>query len=99
MTPSVSVVIPTYNLASFLPGAVEGVRAQGRDDLEIIVVDDGSTDGTPGVFEALADRPEAAFSYTDVTLRHPDGVDEDLACGIPVQPLLLQLLGGNLFAT
>ena len=34
-----------------------------------------------------------------MTLRRPDGVDEDLACGIPGQPLLLQLLGGNLFAT
>ena len=51
---SVSVVIPTYNLAQLLPGAVESVRAQAWPDLEIIVVDDGSTDDTPDVLERLS---------------------------------------------
>jgi glycosyltransferase involved in cell wall biosynthesis len=50
----VSVVIPTYNLARFLPEAVASVRAQVWPDLEIIVVDDGSTDDTPEVLERLA---------------------------------------------
>jgi glycosyltransferase involved in cell wall biosynthesis len=50
----VSVVIPTYNLAQFLPEAVESVRAQEWPDLEIIVVDDGSTDDTPALLERLA---------------------------------------------
>ena len=42
----VSVVIPTYNCAAYLPTCLEGVFAQTWRDLEVIVVDDGSTDGT-----------------------------------------------------
>lgn len=43
---SVSCVIPVFNGERFLPEAIESVLAQGRSDIEIIVVDDGSTDGT-----------------------------------------------------
>ncbi|MEN8148964.1 MAG: glycosyltransferase family A protein [Planctomycetota bacterium] len=44
--PRVSVVIPSYNRLHLLPEALGSVRIQDSDDLEILVVDDGSTDGT-----------------------------------------------------
>jgi len=55
-TPAVSVVIPVYNGERYLGEAVESVLAQTYDDFEIIVVDDGSTDGTVSVAEGFGDR-------------------------------------------
>jgi glycosyltransferase involved in cell wall biosynthesis len=53
--PRVSVVIPTYNRAHTVGDAVASVLAQRLDDLELIVVDDGSTDGTADVLSRVRD--------------------------------------------
>ena len=55
MPPSVSIIIPTFNRAAFLGEAVDSVCAQTTEDWELIVVDDGSTDATPGVMAAFRD--------------------------------------------
>lgn len=53
--PRVSVVLPTYNQADYLRRAIDSVLAQTWADLELLVVDDGSTDATPGVLAAVTD--------------------------------------------
>ncbi|KQT58462.1 hypothetical protein ASG52_21625 [Methylobacterium sp. Leaf456] len=50
-----SVVIPVFNGADRLAQAVASVRAQLRDGDEIVVVDDGSTDGTPALIRTLGE--------------------------------------------
>ncbi len=46
MSPKVSVCIPTYNRKDYLKEALESVFAQTYKDYEVVIVDDGSTDGT-----------------------------------------------------
>ncbi len=53
---SISVIIPTYNYARFLGEAIDSVLAQTLPPLEIIVVDDGSTDDTTELLAAYGDR-------------------------------------------
>lgn len=50
--PRVSVVLPTFNRARFLPEALASIRAQTWSDWDLIVVDDGSTDDTEAVVAA-----------------------------------------------
>jgi glycosyltransferase involved in cell wall biosynthesis len=55
--PTVSVVLATYNYAQFLPESVRSVLDQTFGDLELIVVDDGSTDDTAVVLERFGHEP------------------------------------------
>ena len=45
----VSIIVPAYNAERWLPAAVRSVLAQTEQDWELVLVDDGSTDATPGL--------------------------------------------------
>jgi hypothetical protein len=52
--PEVSVVIPIYNRAAYLPRALDSVLAQDFTDFEVVCVDDGSTDGSLKILKKYA---------------------------------------------
>ena len=56
MRPIVSVIMPTYNRASLLPKAIDSVFSQNYPDIELIVVNDGSTDNTEEALEPYRDK-------------------------------------------
>lgn len=58
MEPLISVIVPVYNVEAYLDACLESVTCQSYRGLEIIVVDDGSTDGSGAVCDRWAERDE-----------------------------------------
>ena len=54
--PQVSVVIPVWNGERYLREAIESVLEQSLESFEVVVIDDGSTDGTSGILEEYANN-------------------------------------------
>ncbi len=54
--PAVSIVVPCYNVEAFLPEVLDSILGQTLENIEVICVNDGSTDGTLGVIESYAAR-------------------------------------------
>lgn len=55
-TPWLSVIVPTYNGAAYLEAALDSIAAQRDPRVEVVVVDDGSTDATLAIAESFGDR-------------------------------------------
>lgn len=75
----ISIVIPVYNGERFLREAVDSVRSQSCSEWELIVVDDGSTDGTASVMTQYTDDNRIKFiqkENTGVTQTRWRGVEE-----------------------
>jgi glycosyltransferase involved in cell wall biosynthesis len=53
-SPLLSVLVPMHDAGRYVAEAIESIRAQGRSDMEILVVDDGSEDDGPAIVRALA---------------------------------------------
>jgi glycosyltransferase involved in cell wall biosynthesis len=54
--PAVSVIMPAYNVAPYIGEAIESVLNQTYDDLELLIVDDGGTDGSDVIADLYASR-------------------------------------------
>ncbi len=54
MEATVSIIVPVYNIIEYLPRCVESLRKQTYEKIEIMLVDDGSTDGTDALCDELA---------------------------------------------
>jgi glycosyltransferase involved in cell wall biosynthesis len=57
-SPKVSVIVPAYNIASYLGAALESLRRQSFRDFEVLIVDDGSTDETAAIAQSFCQRDD-----------------------------------------
>lgn len=73
--PRVSVVVPAHNAEAYLERAVRSIYATRYPDLQVLVVDDGSDDGTAAVMKRL----QAEFGESFVVARHADGSKHGVA--------------------
>ena len=80
MRPLVTAILPVFNRSGSVIRAIESVFEQRISDLELIIVDDGSTDGTAAVLERyrnraliLAQPNRGAYAARNLALRHARG--------------------------
>jgi len=76
--PLVSVCIPSYNHAQYLSRAIESILSQTYSNIEIIVVDDGSTDDSLAIARQYSSKyPDKVSVYT-----HPDGANHSISATV-----------------
>ncbi len=78
MSPKVSVCIASYNHARFLPETLESILAQTYRDFEIIVADDGSTDGSYDLLMSYASQHPARIKV----VTHPSHVNRGISATV-----------------
>jgi glycosyltransferase involved in cell wall biosynthesis len=79
--PRITIILPTYNRERYLPEAIESILGQTFRDFELIIVDDGSTDSTPALVDAIDDdrvryfaQPHSGLSAAlNAAMRHARG--------------------------
>jgi glycosyltransferase involved in cell wall biosynthesis len=69
--PTVSVVVPNYNHARYLPQRIESILHQTYQDFEVIVVDDCSTDDSRAVLLRYAGDPRVRIEFNEVNSGNP----------------------------
>ncbi len=66
-SPLVSVILPVYNMAGHLPRAIDSILAQTYEHLELILIDDGSSDETPAIVADYARRDARVRAFRNPT--------------------------------
>lgn len=56
MKPKVSIIVPVYNIASYLRDCLDSILQPGNNSIEVIAVNDGSTDSSPDILQEYADK-------------------------------------------
>lgn len=75
---SLSVIVPIYNNEAYLPSALDSIINQTLGDIEIICIDDGSTDSTPEILKKYSDKD----SRIRVITRKNSGYGKSMNVGI-----------------
>lgn len=99
----VSVILPAYNRQDYIEECIRSVQAQSHQNFEIIVIDDGSTDGTPALCRQLAEQDSRirllTGNHTGVSAARNKGLDEAQGAFVffldsddVINPLLLETL-------
>lgn len=63
MKPNISIIIPVYNVEAYLADCLDSILAQTFESFEVILVDDGSTDGSPAIAQKYADAHSEQICY------------------------------------
>jgi glycosyltransferase involved in cell wall biosynthesis len=97
---SISVIIPTYNYGRFITSALCSVFLQDYRPLEVIVIDDGSTDSTPDTLEKVSDwlldqKTKHSERYSGIELKV---LKQDNAGPAAARNTGLQVASGNFIA-
>lgn len=61
--PTISVIVPVYNVEPYLRRCVDSILAQTFSDLEILLVDDGSTDGSPAICDEYTGKDSRVKAF------------------------------------
>lgn len=64
LQPLVSIIIPIYNLADYLPQCLDSVQGQSYENIQVLLVNDGSTDASPAICQEYV-RRDSRFQLID----------------------------------
>lgn len=62
-SPTVSIIVPVYNVKEYLPRCLDSLISQTLKEIEIIAIDDGSTDGSSSVLDCYAQKDERVIVF------------------------------------
>lgn len=80
MEPQISIIVPVYNVADYLPKCIESILAQTFTDFELILINDGSPDKSP----QICDHYASLDSRVHVIHKKNGGVSEARNCGLDI---------------
>lgn len=106
-TPKISVIVPVHNGEAFLPGCIESILAQTFQDFELLIVDNGSDDGTGRICASFAARDPRvrplSLSESGVSLARNAGMRECLGAFVTfidaddvIEPQMLSFMADHI---